>query len=232
MVTVPGFLPSTHGLPFPNAWPHVPPWTIDVLGQKIPFADAANGLCAGMTFTVRDLFEKGAPPPSGGDAPGSGPLFDYVAKRMLDSFALADVPAPAIVYLHWMSPRVPDSESLWTRLRLLPPSREREMIETQLPKVQADLDGGTLSTLALIAVKSLDPFQLGQNHAVLAYGYEHSADEVDIAIYDPNHPGRDDLRLKLYLGDDATRPRIAYSEMPVVCFVRQSYHFSDPTPIG
>ena len=74
MVSVPGFLPSTRGLPFPNRWPHVPPWTIDVLGRRIPLADAANGLCAGMAFAVRDLFEKDLAAPAGDQAPGSGPV--------------------------------------------------------------------------------------------------------------------------------------------------------------
>lgn len=232
MVSVPGFLPSTHGLPFPNAWPHVPPWTIEVVGRKIPLADAANGLCAGMTFTVRDLFERGAQPPAVEEAPGSGTLFEYVARRMLDSMGLTEVPALPVVYLHWMSPRVPDTESVWTRLRLLPPSREREMLVNQWPLVQADLDGGTLSPLALISVRSLDPFQMGRNHAVLGYGYERSGDLVSIAIYDPNHPGRDDLRIELYVGADGARPRISYSEMPVVCFVRQPYRASDPAAIA
>jgi hypothetical protein len=231
MVTVPGFLPSTRGLPFSNVWPHVPPWKIEVLGRSIPLADAANGLCAGMTYAVRDLFERDLPPPAVAEAPGSGPLFEYIAQRMLDSMGLLEVPALPIVYLHWMSPRVPDNESLWTRLRLLPPSRMREMLERQWPQVQRDIDDGRLSPLALIAVRSLDPFQLGRNHAVLAYGYERAADEVAIAIYDPNHPGRDDLRLRLYLGDDPARKRISYSEMPVICFVRQPYRFSDPAPI-
>ncbi len=184
-----------------------------------------------MTYTVRDLFEKGAPPPATGEAPGSGALFDYVAQRMLDSMGLTEVPALPLVYLHWMSPRVPDVESLLARLLFRPPSRTREMLERQWPKVRADLDGGQLSPIALIAVRSFDPFHLGKNHAVLGYGYERTDDSVSIAIYDPNLPGRDDLRLDLYLGDDASRTRIAYSEMPVVCFIRQPYRFRDPAPI-
>lgn len=232
MVTVPNFLPSTRGLPFRNTWPHVPSLTIDVLGLKIPLADAANGLCAGMTFTVRDLFERDIRPPAVPDAPGTGPLFEYVARRMLDSMGLAEIPALPLVYLHWMNPTVPDVESLLTLLHIRPPSREREMIRVQWPQVKGDIDQGRLSPLALIAVRSLDPFQLGKNHAVLAYGYEQAGDDVAIAIYDPNLPGRDDLRLQLYLGGDKRRPRIAYSEMPVVCFVRQPYRFSDPSAIA
>ena len=43
-VRVPGFLPSTRGLHFPNAFPHVPNFTIDLPGgHSIPVGDAANG---------------------------------------------------------------------------------------------------------------------------------------------------------------------------------------------
>jgi hypothetical protein len=59
-VRVPGFLPSTRGLHFPNAFPHVPNLEIDLPGgTTVPVGDAANGLCGGMAYTVRDLFEAG-----------------------------------------------------------------------------------------------------------------------------------------------------------------------------
>ena len=88
-VRVPGFLPSTRGLHFPNAFPHVPNVEIDLPGgMTIPIGDAANGLCGGMAYTVRDLFEAGLAPPAVTRAPGDGPLFRYVADRLLDSLSL------------------------------------------------------------------------------------------------------------------------------------------------
>src|SRR5215211_2802882 len=64
-VRVPGFRPSTGGLHFPNAFPHVPNLEIDLPGgTTVPIGDAANGLCGGMAWTVRDLFETGLAPPA------------------------------------------------------------------------------------------------------------------------------------------------------------------------
>jgi hypothetical protein len=64
-VRVPGFRPSTRGLHFPNAFPHVPNLEIDLPGgTTVPIGDAANGLCGGMAWTVRDLFEADLAPPA------------------------------------------------------------------------------------------------------------------------------------------------------------------------
>ena len=69
-VRVPGFLPSTRGLHFPNAFPHVPNLEIDLPGgTTIPVGDAANGLCGGMAYMVRDLFEAGLPPSADAGGP-------------------------------------------------------------------------------------------------------------------------------------------------------------------
>jgi len=89
--TVPGFAPSTSGFHFPNAFPQgVPLLTIPVLGQNISIGDASNGLCGGMVFAVRDFFESGISmwPDSGTTGPSSGTLFDYLVKRLFDSFDL------------------------------------------------------------------------------------------------------------------------------------------------
>ena len=87
-VRVPGFLPSTRGLHFPNAFPQVPNVEIDLPGGlTVPVGDAANGLCGGMAYTVRDLFEAGLAPPAMTRAPGDGPVFRYVARTRLETVA-------------------------------------------------------------------------------------------------------------------------------------------------
>jgi hypothetical protein len=64
-VRVPRFVPSTRGPHFPNAFPHIPDVEIDLPGGvTVPVGDAANGLCGGMAYMVRDLFEAGLPPPA------------------------------------------------------------------------------------------------------------------------------------------------------------------------
>ena len=64
-VRVPGFLPSTLGLHFPNSFPHEPDESVTLPdGNTLGIGDAANGLCGGMAFTVRDFFEAGRPVPA------------------------------------------------------------------------------------------------------------------------------------------------------------------------
>lgn len=108
-VRVPGFLPSTKGFRFSNTnWPAVPDWTINIAGLMIPIGDASNGMCGGMSYTVRDMFQANVPPPGDMTPPAGGPLFDYIAGRLLDSFNLPFGPG---VYLTLMNPALPDHET-------------------------------------------------------------------------------------------------------------------------
>ena len=85
IASVPGFLPTTSGLHFPNAWPEVPTFEIEIPhAGAIPIGDASRGLCGGMVFTVRDYFEIGTPPPTQTDLPApDSELFRYIAERLL-----------------------------------------------------------------------------------------------------------------------------------------------------
>ena len=91
-VRVPGFLPSTSGLHFENYYPHEPEITIKLpLGPTLSLGDAANGLCGGMAFSVRDFYEANQPIPPDTDPnpPAAGtPLYQYIVQRLLDSFNL------------------------------------------------------------------------------------------------------------------------------------------------
>src|SRR4051794_12056394 len=100
MAAVADFLPSTNAFKFKNDWPRVPVTTIPLPGGiKVPIGDASNGLCGGMVYAVRDYFEKGLEIPAVTKAPGSGPLFDYVSSRLLDSFDLPFGPAKYLDYI-------------------------------------------------------------------------------------------------------------------------------------
>ena len=102
--SVPGFLPSTSGFRFANAFPNVPVRRIGIPGViSVPIGDASNGLCGGMAFAARDYFESGRTPPGLESPPSEGALFDYLVDRLFDSFDLpvgtrplpgADAPAP------------------------------------------------------------------------------------------------------------------------------------------
>jgi hypothetical protein len=222
-VRVPGFLPSTRGLHFPNAFPHVPNFEIDLPGGlTVPVGDAANGLCGGMAYTVRDLFEAGLAPPATTRAPGDGPLFRYVADRLLDSLSLPFGPA---TYLKLMHPALPDGDLAMVR------GRAWRMVRLEWPAVRGDLERGTLSPLGLVRTKSRDPRDLGANHQVLAWGYDLTGTRLTLRLYDPNHPDNDNVTLSL----DTARPRrptpVTCSHGgPVWCFFRTAYRFKDPRP--
>jgi hypothetical protein len=207
-VRVPGFLPSTRGLHFPNAFPHVPNLEIELPGgTTLPIGDAANGLCGGMAWTVRDLFEAGLAPPALTRAPGDGPVFRYVADRLLDSLSLPFGPA---TYLKLMHPALPDGDVALVR------GRAWRMVRLEWPAIRGDLDRGTLSPLGLVKVKSRDPRDLGANHQVLAWGYDLDGTRLTLRLYDPNHP--DDDQVSLSHGGT------------VWCFFRTAYRFKDPRP--
>ncbi len=97
--SVPGFLPTVNGLPFVNTWPPGPDYTFSVLGQNITRGAASNGLCGGMVYTVKDLFDTGLLPPAGSINPANGSaLFNYLVARLTHSFDEPDVNQ----YLSWI----------------------------------------------------------------------------------------------------------------------------------
>lgn len=230
-VRVPGFKPSSSGLHFSNWFPSIPLLSIDILGNQVPIGDASNGLCGGMVYTTRDFYQLGQlPPPDQNSSDGySRPpqaLFDFIVKRLFDSFEL---PGGPIKYLHLMDPALPDHETDLSRAGLAPHGRAWVMIVEEWPRIKADLDLGVLSPMALVRVKSLDPFQMGHNHQVLAYGYDLNGPDLTIHVYDPNYPDRDDAFISLSLADPQHTTDVTYSMGPAMnCFFHTSYLFDNP----
>jgi hypothetical protein len=197
--TVPGFLPSTSGFAFVNAFPHVPVRRIGIPGVvSVPIGDASNGLCGGMAFAARDYFEAGRPPPEGSTPPSEGELFDYLVDRLFDSFGLPFGPAR---YLELMNPLLSDSETVWSRLGLTPHGRAWRMVRQEWPAIRAEIDGGHPAAIGLVRVKSADPFELKRNHQVLAYGYDLVGTALTLHLYDPNRPRDDHVTLALSLAN-------------------------------
>ncbi len=225
---VPGFLPSTSGFRFANSFPHVPVRRIGIPGVvSIPIGDASNGLCGGMAFAARDYHEAGRPLPADTEAPGEGPLFDYLVKRLFDSF---DLPFGPVRYLQLMSPALPDGETAWSRIGLAPHGRAWRMVNQEWPKVKGDIDSGHCSPLGLVRIKSTNPFDLKENHQVLAYGYDLSSSSVALRLYDPNQPGRDDVALSLNLAGPSQTAGLGVAPPgpTVFAFFRVSYERSTP----
>lgn len=226
--TVAGFLPSTSGFAFANAFPGVPLRRIGIPGVvSVPIGDASNGLCGGMAFAARDYFEAERPPPSDAKAPATGPLFDYLVDRLFDSFALPFGPA---TYLELMNPILPDGETTWSRLGLAPRGRAWRMIKREWPAIRAQINAGHPCPLGLIRVKSSDPFELKRNHQVLAYGYELAGTAVELRLYDPNRPKDDGVTLSLDLSHPTQRTTVlSYpAGPPVYSFFAVPYEARTP----
>jgi hypothetical protein len=229
MPKISGFLPSTSGFHFANSFDHVPLLYIDVVGQKIPIGDASNGLCGGMAFATRDYFDAHMPIPSDRKAPSSGPLFDYLVKRLIDSFNLFFLPPGPEIYYALMNPTLPDHETDLSKIGFAPHGRAWIMINNEWPKIKADLDSGHLSPIGLVETKSLDPFQLGMNHQVLAYGYDLVGTDLTIYVYDPNHPNDDNVTMSLSIAKPNNTTDVTYSDGSTVwCFFRPIYLFANP----
>jgi hypothetical protein len=230
MTAIPRFLPSTHGLPFRNSWPHGTPDKVvhlPVLGD-VPIGDASNGLCGGMAFTAADLYLAGLRPPDGTEAPaGQSALFDYLFDRLLASF---DLPAGVLAYYYWAITPGHDTGFWVAKRRGLAWLTVRE----QLPKVTAAIDHGEPVGLGLVTVSSWDPGNLKRCHQVLAYGYDWAGPRITLRVYDPNQPGDDSVTISL----DTSRPTkdtpidSTVDCDPVRGFFASRYRRADPSAIA
>jgi VCBS repeat protein len=248
---VPGFLPSTSGFHFPNSFDHVPDLTIDVLGNKVGIGDANNGLCGGMVFAVRDYFEAGIPIPQQNFSPSSGPLFDYIVKRLFDSFDLLLPPPPLppvpglfitpippfgpgpLTYMHLMDPALPDHETVASQAGLAYRGRAWVMIIDSWPRIKTDIDTHHLSPIGMIEIKDSDPTKMGQNHQVIVYGYSLDGTDLTLRLYDPNAPDNDTVTMSLNIGHPEHTTAVTNTAAKMVwCFFRPAYTFSSPPARG
>jgi hypothetical protein len=222
-VRVPGFLPSTRGLHFTNYFPHEPEITVQLRGGKtLGLGDAANGLCGGMVFIVRDFFETNSPIPADTQPPASAsPLYRFIVKRLLESFNL---PFGIARYIELMEPAFPD-----VGLGFGLPSRASVMVHDEWPRIKADIDAGHPVPLGLIKVKSAQLQDLCKHHQVLAYGYDLVETKLTLWLYDPNYPDRDDVNLALNIANAHAPILVTYTPTETVyCFFRTAYQHSDP----
>ncbi len=230
MGDIAGFLPSVNGLQFANSWPDEADITVTVppLG-RVKIGSASNGVCGGMVFTVLDVFTAHLPPLTDRQ-PGPGtPLFDYIVKRLFDSWNL---PTGVLTYYQWMMLADGDT-GVW--LATLHGVGWRT-IKEEWPAVQADIDGGHPAPLGLVTVASANPAQLGRNHQVLAYGYDVDNDRLTIKVYDPNTSvdGADDVRISLSLADPGGTTVITHNVAigdPIRGFFRVPYTAADPSAL-
>jgi hypothetical protein len=222
---VPGFLPSVHGFRFANAFPPGP--TVRVLGldpRWLGIGDASAGLCGGMALTVRDLFEAGlaAPPDPAPPANGS-PRFRALVRRQVESLDWLRVP---LRYFDLQALR-PDPPTGLARLLGREPPRVIALLD-EWPRIRAEIDAGHPSVVGLVRTSGLSPWALTRNHQVLAWAYDATPSSIRLHVYDPNHPGADDVEVRAWIDPRGVpwraRIRIAQSTgEPLLGFFRQPY---------
>jgi len=187
-----GFLPSTSGFRFANRWPAGPAFELHARYLRIGIGEVVEGLCGGMCFAAADRFLRAAAVPIESEAPTAGsPLFREIAGRQLDSLEFGRVPAR----FWWAAALV--AHGRWTAA-----SQVR-----QWRALRADIDAGRPAMAGLVRSAGIDPFGLTANHQVLGFGYQASARDASLRIYDPNHPGNDEVRVELSIGGDGAAER-------------------------
>ena len=227
-VQVPGFAPDTNGFHFTNYFPHEPAIEIKIpFGPTLPLGDAANGLCGGMAFAVRDFYEAKQPTPPDTDPnppPAGSPLYKFIVQRLLDSFNL---PFGIGRYLELMQPAFPDVGPGFGIS-----GRASVMVRDEWPHIKSDLDAGILSPLGLVKVKSSNPSDLGKNHQVLACGYDLNGTDLTLYLYDPNYPNRNDVTLQLSIASVQVPVPVVHTPVEpgedVNCFFRTPYSPKPP----
>lgn len=221
-----GFKPSANGLHFDNNFPSVPDLVFNTPLGDLKIGDAANGLCGGMVFAALDYFNAGLPIPPDSTPPSSGDLFNYIVKRLFSSF---DLPAGVLRYIELMNPMFPDGQTQVGKPGTAMIGRAWVMIRQEWPAIKMKLDTGQACPLGLVRVKSSDLGQLGQNHQVLACGYDLKDNYLTLSIYDPNYHNDDSVTLGLNLSDPLHVTPVTYSTgEPLYCFFHTNYAFSMP----
>jgi hypothetical protein len=219
------FRPSANGFPFPNAWPPGPTLRLGPVRTPIlGFGDASAGLCGGMVLTVRDLFDAGiAMPPEPRPTNGS-PRFNAIVRRQVESLDWLRVPL-RLFDLQAFRPDPPTALATLLR-RELP---RVVAVRDEWPRIRAEVDAGRPAPVGLVRVAGISPWAMTRNHQVLAFGYEETDTLIRLHVYDPNHPGRDDVELRAEVDPDgslAWRDRVQLSQStgePLLGFFRQPY---------
>ncbi len=179
------FKPSVHGFKFTNNFSGYPlPVSIPNL-PNLSAVGSSYGLCGGMSSGVYDFLLADRSIPSNITAPGQGSiLHQYLYRRQVDTFgAFGEYVAK---FAQWMV--LPDDTILGTQKRTY----------DEFEEIRAKLDDGNAVVLGLVYVSGGDTLKIWHNHQVLAYGYsEISAITIDVNIYDPNYPGRDDATIRV-----------------------------------
>jgi hypothetical protein len=244
---VDAFMPSIGGFHFENSFPSGdahPVIALPVIGTIVG-PDATNGLCGGLTFAARDLFDNTPrlAPPDGTAAPEPGSaLSDYLVARFLASLGAQSGWANLLKVITWI--QTPD---LNADIPVPVPGLAWRMVEMEWPDIKADIDAGRLSPLFLVLGPQdtgggvpLIAAALGRCHQVLAFAYNLDCSaNLTLWVYDPNDPGSDSSTITMNVSspDDAVtiaapaiQDRLG-NQAPVRGIFRADYAWSSPASL-
>jgi hypothetical protein len=189
MPFVPTFRPSQNAPLFHNGpWPQGTNLSVSIMGLPSVSIDTTQmGLCGGMSFLARDIFESGTPQLRQTDA-STIPLqlAQHILARLVDSFD-----GPATVHQWIAATQAQDHDTLVWGAGLF----HRTVAEC--PAIMSDIDAGILCPIGVVLVQSMAPWDVFQNHAELVWGYERFGDMLRLHTYDCNAEGRDDIVIEL-----------------------------------
>jgi hypothetical protein len=179
-----------------------------------------------MALTARDLWAAGLAAPADQVTPPAdgSPRFRALVRRQVESLDWMRVP---LRYLDYQALR-PDPPSGLARLLGREPPRVDALLR-EWPRVRAGIDTGQPTVLGLVRTAALSPWALGRNHQVLAWAWETAPGRITIRVYDPNHPNRDDVELRVTVTAHEAQPwrdRISLEQStgePLLGFFRQPY---------
>jgi hypothetical protein len=227
---VPGFRPSTNAPLFSNStgWPAGTQLSISVLGLPPVTIDATKmGLCGGMSFLTRDIFESSTPQLRGRDSRRIPlALAQHILSRLLDSFD------GGAVVSRWLSA----TQSLDHDTVIRGPGLFHQTIN-ELPDIVAEIDAGRLCPIGVVLTQSFAPWAVFNNHVELVWGYEQHGSVLTLHTYDCNSPDKDDIMIELDISSPTPAKTISTNgsdnlDAPgtVRGFFQIPYQHRDPSP--
>jgi hypothetical protein len=219
------FRPSRHALHFANRFAPGPTVKLALIDIRwFGVGDAEAGLCGGMSFVVRDLFEAHLDPPPDTDPPVNGSArFNALVRRQIQSLDWLRVP----LRFYDLGAFRPRGRTRWSALFRRRPVADVTVAD-EWPRIRAEIDAGRLAIIGLIRAQSANPFKLTANHQVVAYGYDVAPGAIVLRLYDPNWPDRDDIEARVFLADGQPARLESSTGEPLRGFFLTRYEFAEP----
>lgn len=168
MKTTTKFAPLSNGFLFPNRF--------EIKGVskfvKVLKSNLIYGMCGGMVFSALDYY------------------FDH--RNVPEYNEVNELP---VCYTKYLWRRQTESTSFSILLKIIhfgSLSKRKSVlktIENELPNIIARLNGGLPAPLVIIRSSLFQ--NPTHNHQVLVTGYEDNPSQLELLLYDPNHPGID-----------------------------------------